>query len=1569
MHTRSERRFTWRSLAALLALSMPLLADEAAPAGRVVLFRKGDAGEITRRTDRDAGFFPFLRGGIPCVTYSLPAGAKGIPPELPGDLAQAKLIWFGDNAQQYWSGSPSHLFRDSAVRAAVRQALGAGAVLFFDYHGYTLENTAKTGLADLFKELNVPLPGELGANTRQYYAARFAADDPLLSAYTKIGEHRFRGYGWWPSVPARYVVVARPSLDKTGAALIAARSVLGKGTLVFNQVYSLLRGNTAFGDNLAAVAFGRDLTEEIKKGGTVANAGGPAPRASAAPSPAVMRLAAKTFFPPTGPNTLYGANMERLPWTEPDATARIACMAYEPTGLARYAEPLSGVVTLDGADPESLKVRTPRGVTLARQVRPLDGDKAEVFFHMPLGAYETAGFFIYRGGKKEPPGESHRRAVIRQLDDGTFLMENDFVRVILDSMGVLRYLAPRNGTGLNNVAHYGTYLSPGYGNRLERYWEKEVVSARITEPGPVRAAFAVEMREKDQGAVLTIRYSLGAESPLLIETTGADKRLEVQREHKWAPFGDLANDTVYYMGPNGLRTLPMERVGYKVYGDLLPHMEEDWYAVADARGECVGEFFEREKTRRMAFDMHGMGILTHENMVVDKDDTALRAICSLNGTHADVYARYILWKNPPRLFRRGWQARSAALLSRSVPQFGREPLSWMFLWDNWFRRTAMPTDPVETAKRLIQDVKYQGCDGILLCMHGNELIGSSRFNAKTLVELAHPEGIAVMAAPYTKSYRDLGLKPDKQYVCHIRDRDTLAHFFRELAGTGVDYISLGDEQGPQVSSEILNPLFKQKTGKEWNIGIKNFEQSDTPEKGERNMFKAGILVDWVHDMTRVVKSVNPNCIVSIITSPNNHNRLDGFADVERFIPPMDVGCTDLYGAYISGGMKYMTAYMRACAGNGMDASPLLIACCNMDPHHAWNNLNANLLAGNVNLIYYGYGYGRRDRLHLDLTRRFFHWRTLSGLGRYMMQTAPHALYAIAYDHEAFMDSVLKGEHMSEGTGSVRYNRNIARLCGVKGFRADLLMKRGYKPETLAPYEAVIIPGGHAATKGFPETVRRYVENGGTAVLAGDALKIPAFAELAGVTVGPLRSTRVAFKGLAGSLTALQGTYPGEIYTLERRAGDASALVDSDEGVVVLKRAVGKGVAAACLMATSYEELLPRVVYELTGGPSVAIEGGDSSDLETALFRGTDDHVVGLFNPRSGKPRDVAFRLKRSVRSPTYAVDLKTGGHSAAQDGVYRVRVPAGEVGFFLLADQLPDAAMAEHPHGSGRPAKTGVVPRPLEPAAVPGAAHAARAARTKEPDQLYVGVLHSEERTDKGRQLVKGGRFLRDTLSQRRGLVVDLLPDLKAATLADYDVIVIPNTGSPAKPTALNEDWKQVVRAFVEQGGGALLCHHACGFPATFGAPVFPEIADVTGYVPLQDMKILADHAVASGQAMRDFDPKRANDPAFAHEFNDTVMKKDELFGASYPDYISLRARPGAVVVALSEKKGAHGNDDVVVAGTYGKGRVVLCGLCLGTRLKGAGRQAAEEDYLSEGERKLLINSVYWLGYKGFAQK
>ena len=164
-----------------------------------------------------------------------------------------------------------------------------------------------------------------------------------------------------------------------------------------------------------------------------------------------------------------------------------------------------------------------------------------------------------------------------------------------------------------------------------------------------------------------------------------------------------------------------------------------------------------------------------------------------------------------------------------------------------------------------------------------------------------------------------------------------------------------------------------------------------------------------------------------------------------------------------------------------------------------------------------------------------------------------------------------------------------------------------------------------------------------------------------------------------------------------------------------------------------------------------------------------------------------------------------------------------------------------------------------------------------------------------------------------------------------------------------------------------MLLHHAVGYETPVG-DIFPELAKAGAYIPLTAMKVTEDHPVINGEAYRKKFPVKSKDPALAIIFDATYMKVGEEFSVPFPDYIQLfPTKEGRVLVESVDTNGDV-KDAVVVVGGFGKGKAVLCGTAIGSAVfqDEKGKNKIVEKAPSEGEKNILINSIYWLGGTSF---
>jgi len=88
-----------------------------------------------------------------------------------------------------------------------------------------------------------------------------------------------------------------------------------------------------------------------------------------------------------------------------------------------------------------------------------------------------------------------------------------------------------------------------------------------------------------------------------------------------------------------------------------------------------------------------------------------------------------------------------------------------------------------------------------------------------------------------------------------------------------------------------------------------------------------------------------------------------------------------------------------------------------------------------------------------------------------------------------------------------------------------------------------------------------------------------------------------------------------------------------------------------------------------------------------------------------------------------------------------------------------------------------------------------------------------------------------------------------------------------------------------------------------------------------------------------------------------SAFKPSDCFHTGFPDYIPIQNGSRGEILAQSCAVNGRGGEAVLVAGTLGKGKVLLCGLALGCT-------GVEEEITTKGDEKILLNAIYWLTEK-----
>ena len=222
-------------------------------------------------------------------------------------------------------------------------------------------------------------------------------------------------------------------------------------------------------------------------------------------------------------------------------------------------------------------------------------------------------------------------------------------------------------------------------------------------------------------------------------------------------------------------------------------------------------------------------------------------------------------------------------------------------------------------------------------------------------------------------------------------------------------------------------------------------------------------------------------------------------------------------------------------------------------------------------------------------------------------------------------------------------------------------------------------------------------------------------------------------------------------------------------------------------------------------------------------------------------------------------------------------------------------------------------------------ARAARAARTK-PDLpkftgkgLRVGVIQGKSSP--------ASTAILACLRKAAGIDAQPLRDPTKAASSECEVIIHLTVLFQPQGFTVGEKLVGLLEDFVKAGGGLISIHDAVGYRGQ--AELITNVC-AKGVAHVRDMRWTAvkQHPVTAG------------------------LEPGETLTHSYYDHIELEPGPDGVVLATGNNTGKP----VVVAGAYGKGRYVACGMIIG--LSPNDNPVPPTD----GERTLLENAVKWCG-------
>ena len=215
-----------------------------------------------------------------------------------------------------------------------------------------------------------------------------------------------------------------------------------------------------------------------------------------------------------------------------------------------------------------------------------------------------------------------------------------------------------------------------------------------------------------------------------------------------------------------------------------------------------------------------------------------------------------------------------------------------------------------------------------------------------------------------------------------------------------------------------------------------------------------------------------------------------------------------------------------------------------------------------------------------------------------------------------------------------------------------------------------------------------------------------------------------------------------------------------------------------------------------------------------------------------------------------------------------------------------------------------------------------KALASQEKPEFQVGIYKGFFKGYRLRALISG-------LDKQDGIRARGITRLKLGVFDKYDVIIMPQQIDATSVNNCAND----IRTWVEKGGGIMFLHDAVGYRKH--EPIFKEIGAGVNHAKLDKLRITKVHAVTQGLPVG-----YVFSPGFRY------------------DHIAMKKGPDGETVIENEQ-----NDPVVVVGKFGKGKVVLNGMCpgfSGDRTNSSGRIKEPEG----DELKIVVNAIRWLAGK-----
>ncbi len=1260
------------------------------------------------------------------------------------------------------------------------------------------------------------------------------------------------------------------------------------------------------------------------------------------------------------PNLLYLANTANQAWWSDKFTHRIPLLVSEPIGLERVNIPICFQhVFPERANLQAVRVVTPWGHEIASQTSMRPDKQAETIFLTSLRAHEQKIFFIYWSDDQSIQPADY--------DTNFYLQEKpDWYELTGEYLQLEIYKQPsREGSLIKKIHIQGSPFEsilswrqpPDYAFAGHQLALLRGARAELLENGIIRKA----IRFENENCALT--YFLHSKSRRLDYQLIPKDKKSGAFVSSWLPWNDMKNDMFYYEATDGIREIhPGER------HELQPFLKEGWTGITDARGETAGEIFETtslQKLKILSSPLFG-GYQFALNWQANQPFNG--ALVAVRSGWSAMRAEYLDWKMPPGIQIGQIQAQTSHQ-PQPLPVFGKDYLrGYRIVFDRYLFR-----ENEQTATRWVEKMLSLGANWIEICARGVPLWPSSWTDVTTdqreqyewnktlipeFVAAAHTRGMVVKL--WTRTGMGYAMLHSPRYYKFLNETDRITRDnlmiqdLIDIAQTGVDMIQLptgGEQQtfygrisqGKMIAEVPFPKDAEREFQAEYGMALPKwqtvYEEMEQIKLGAPHCYPFLFIRKQSNELTermaRAIKQARPDAQLDILCSGGGELRRD--VDIEAKAPYLDNLEVEVPGASANLlDIKYGVKFPLAAMGN---------KGISVQNHFLHWFPSPRRETARLGRIYLPLAYGMTSFVQEDLEtgiqhpelihdiEDFYKFLQYTPLDSFISGSMPIKFIAILRDRNAHLDDLLKGNLRMLPHLMSAHDARVKEFLHLKHMPTDIILTGFFTPNELRKYKLLIIPSDQVLSPALAEIAAQYVKDGGNLLVEAEGINNQVIAEIAGIA-------KTADTHQHPTLTTVHPVLPPMTIPTRCPVGitlkTATPLAQDATGrpIITLNR-FGKGqvVYSACFLidditkSMDKRNLTIKIIELLAGKGPIQLPDDAAQKIEATLLVNRSQYLLSVYNPAEYKDRDTTIRLDLPDIDKLKIFDLAQGTELEYKDGL-SLRIPRQQIRYFLLghdqALRLPEAKAAPAAIGySQKPAMQFF--EPIESNYV----FPERKTKVK-----TVGIFHPTQRVANAYTYPTGAETLQRALLKAalQNVEVKLLPDMSDETLAQCDVVIMPNL--KFVPDNLASRWETRLRNFVNQGRSAMIICHSAGNKRLF-APSFPEIGAFNGLTPEQNMKIVRQHPVTEG------------------------FKPGDIFAQSFFEYVELLSEEGETLIEGIKPNACP--TPALTVGMLGKGKVVMCGFGLGLGVSRPGATKALEKEPEGAELRILTNAVLWL--------